>query len=106
MSVPYYENLSLKEMSLFVQDGYMHVFDYLPDKQEIHKISREWICNIYASVLKNLFTDWVHLKIKERNEEIVDKKNLAIELDPDVADAFNQSTSVSCKHYSFNLIIN
>ena len=38
------------------------MFDYLPDKQEIHKISREWICNIYASVLKSVFTDWVHLK--------------------------------------------
>ena len=82
------------------------MFEYLPDKQEIHKISREWICNIYASVLKNVFTDWVRKKIEERNEEVVEKKNLAIELDPDVADAFNQSTSVSCKYNRFFSILN
>ena len=32
VSVPYYENLSIKEMSLFVENGNMHVFDYMPDK--------------------------------------------------------------------------
>ena len=32
VSVPYYENLSIKEMSLFVQNGNMHVFEYMPDK--------------------------------------------------------------------------
>ena len=75
----------------------MHVFDYLPDKQEIHKISREWICNIFASVLKNIFTEWVRAKIEERNIEMIEKKELNIELDADVADCFNQSTAVSCK---------
>ena len=89
VSVPYYENLSIKEMSLFVEKGNMHVFDYLPDKQEIHKISREWICNIFASVLKNIFTEWVRAKIEERNIEMIEKKELNIELDADVADCFN-----------------
>ena len=69
----------------------------MPDRLEIHKISREWTCNIVATVLKNKFTDWVDEQIKIRNEEVRDKKDMDIELDEDVYAAFQASTSVSCK---------
>ena len=69
----------------------------MPDSREIHKISREWICNIIATVLGKKFTDWVKEQIENRNEEVTVKKGLEIELDPDVAAAFKASTSVSCK---------
>ena len=97
ISVPYYESLTLNRISEFLLDGNSHVFQYMPDRQEIHKVNKEWICNICASVLKNIFTDWVKLKIKKRNEDFVEKRELGIELDPDVAEAFNASTSVSGK---------
>ena len=48
--------------------------------------------------MKNIFTDWVKEKIEERNEEIKDKNDMNIELDPDVAEAFKNSTSVSRKN--------
>ena len=97
ISVPYYESLTLNRISDFLLDGHSHVFQYMPDRQEIHKVNKEWICNICASVLKNIFTDWVKLKIKKRNEDFVEKRELGIELDPDVAEAFNASTAVSGK---------
>ena len=71
---------------------------YLPDGRELHKISREWICNIISSVLGKTFTDWVREVIEDRNEEITDKNGLEIELDPDIAAAFNMSTAVSRKY--------
>ena len=86
------------------------MFDYLPDNNEIHKVSRDWICDIIASVLKNMFTDWLKKKIRERNAEQIEKKDLNIEMDPDVLAAFQESNSVSCKcskfYFSFfNLLI-
>ena len=47
--------------------------------------------------MKNVFTDWVKLKIDERNEEMKDKKDYNIEFDEDIAAAFQASTSVSRK---------
>ena len=56
-----------------------------------------------ATVLGDVFTDWVSEKIEERNEEVRNKKDMNIELDPDIAAAFRASTSVS-REFRFNLI--
>ena len=69
----------------------------MPDKGELHKVSREWICNVVATVLGTTFTNWVKEQIEARNEEVREKKDMNIELDADVAAAFTASTSVSCK---------
>ena len=97
VSVPYYESLSLQKISEFLNSVQNDVHRYMPDKQEIHKVSREWICNICASVLKTTFTDWIRVQIEKRNEELTEKKDLNIELDADVAAAFRASTAVSRK---------
>jgi len=49
-----------------------------------------------------VFTDWVKEKIEERNETVKEKGEMNIELDPDVAEAFQNSTSVSCKYFSLS----
>ena len=69
----------------------------MPDKGELHKVSREWICNVVATVLGTTFTNWVKEQIEARNEEVREKKDMNIELDEDVAAAFTASTSVTCK---------
>ena len=56
-----------------------------------------------ATVLGDVFTDWVSEKIEERNEEVREKKDMNIELDPDIAAAFKASTSVS-REFRFGLI--
>ena len=50
-----------------------------------------------------MFTDWVSEKIEERNEEVREKKDMNIELDPDIAAAFKASTSVS-REFRFDFI--
>ena len=97
ISVPHYESLSLEKITEFCRGQPNNIHNYMPDRLEIHKISREWICNIVATVLKNKFTDWIDEQIKIRNEEVRDKKDMDIELDEDVYAAFKASTSVSCK---------
>ena len=97
MSVPHYENLSLDKIKAFCSGYHNDINNYLPDKQELHKISREFICNVCATVLKNIFTDWIKEQIEERNEKMKEKKDMNIELDPDIAAAFHVSSFVSRK---------
>ena len=66
----------------------MNVMDYLPDTQEIDKVSKEWICNIIATLMKNIFTDWLKAKVDKRNEDVVEKGEMIIEMDPDIFAAF------------------
>ena len=81
----------------FLEDGREQVFDYLPDLQELDKVSREWICNVCGTVLQDEFEQWVAVQVKNRNEEVVEKGELAIEMDAEVFAAFQSSTSVSRK---------
>ena len=41
-----------------------------------------------ATVLGSIFTGWVKEKVEERNEALVSKKGLAIEMDPEIAKVF------------------
>ena len=101
IQVPQYEGLSLKHIADFLNNGQQKVWDYMPDRQEIHKVSKEWICNVCATVLGGLFSGWVRNRIEERNEHVKQNKNLMIAMDADVAAAFRSSTKVSRKQMIF-----
>lgn len=64
----------------------------MPIGREIPKLPKQWIANVCATVLKDTFTNWVKERVKERNEKIVLKQGLAIEMDPEIAAAFHAST--------------
>ena len=81
----------------FVKNGHMQVMDYLPDPQEIDKVSREWICNVIATLLKNIFTDWLKNCIDKRNKDVIDKSEMAVVMDADIFAAFQASTAVSSR---------
>ena len=98
ISVPYYESLSIQKIQEFCQQHPNAIDSYLPIPRELHKISREWIYNVVATILGETFTDWVKDQIDDRNEEVKDKRKLDIELDADVAAAFRASTAVSRKY--------
>ena len=93
--MPHYENLSLDKIKAFCSGHHNDIDNYLPDKKELFKVSREFICNVCATVLKNIFTDSIKEQIEERNEEMKEKKDMNIELDLDIAAAFHASSSVS-----------
>ena len=46
-------------------------------------------------MLQDVFVNWVAEKVNERNEELVEKKKLAIEMDPEIAAVFKASTKTS-----------
>ena len=60
----------------------------MPDPKEIPKLPKQWIANICSTVLQDIFTDWVKEKVEERNESLITKKGLAIEMDPEIAKIF------------------
>ena len=69
----------------------------MPDPQEIHKVPKQWLCNVANSILKNQFSDWVKRQVEVRNEAVKSKKNMMIQMDPEIAAAFAASSKVSRK---------
>ena len=51
--------------------------------------------NVLYTSIGQAFQTWVEHQVEERNAKLV--SNNAIEMDPEVAEAFRNSTSVSCK---------
>ena len=96
--MPQYENLSIEKIKEFTKTQHFDIDIHLPEERDMHKVSREWICNVIATVMGDVFTNWVEEKIEERNETVKEKGEMNIELDEDVAAAFTASTSVSCTH--------
>ncbi len=94
IAVPQYEGLSIQKMSEFVS-SYPSVDDYLPISKEIPKLPKQWIANVCHTVLKNIFSDWVKSVVAKRNRELAVKRDLLIEMDPDLAAVFRSSTKIS-----------
>ncbi len=69
----------------------------MPDQQEIHKVPKQWLANVANSILKNIFSDWVKHQVEIRNRAVTEKKDMLIEMDPEIAAAFAASTKVSGK---------
>ena len=59
---------------------------------------------IYTIVGKP-FSDWVELKIKERNEFIEEKQDMHVHLDQEIADILRASTSVSVSKGTSNMLL-
>ena len=81
-------------MSNFLQD-HQHVGDWLPDMIEIPRLPKDFIANVAFTVLGKPFGDWVKGQIELRNYKITTEKQLNIDMDPELAAAFNASTAVS-----------
>ena len=94
IQVPQYEGLALNEIFEFC-DHHPVVYTYLPDKREIHKAPGDWIWNVINTVVPEEFKDWITKQVHLRNERVKSKKNMMIELDPNLAGAFAASTKVS-----------
>jgi len=49
------------------------------------------------SLIQGEFADWVRDHIEARNRKMTSAHNLLIDMDPDIAEAFSNSTAVSSK---------
>ena len=76
---------------------YPEVFKFLPVNKELPKLPKQWIVNVGYTIIGDDFGHWIKEQILERNKKVTTQKNLLIDMDPEVAAAFQQSTNVSCK---------
>ena len=78
-----------------------NVLPFLPDGNELKKTPKQWIGNVCASVLKNIFTDWIKHQVDTRNKKIVVDKGLTITMDPKIAAILDASTKTSGMYSKF-----
>ena len=95
--VPQYSGLAIKHMLSFAA-RYPIVAESLPAVEgEILKLPRQYIANIIHTQVGQPFSDWVDQQVNARHEKVADTRNMMIELDPEIAEAFKASTAVSGK---------
>ena len=73
------------------------VKQYLPDERDVPKLPRQWLINVIYSLAGDDFRAWVSQQVKDRNDRVAEKRDLMIELDPDIAAAFGDSANISSK---------
>ena len=96
LSVPHYEGLDLREF--FAQAAqHPETAAYFPDDDEFRKLTRQWVINVTYTLVGRPFADWVQAKMAARNQQLVARRDLGIEMDPEVFRAFQASTHVSSK---------
>ena len=96
LHVPLYTGLSIENI-LEKCRSLDELPPYLPDERDLRKLPRQWIINVVYSVIGEPFRQWVSTTIKKRNDELADKRDLMIELDPEIAKAFRSSVNISSK---------
>ena len=62
---------------------------------------KQWIANVCASVMKNIFTDWVSKQVEDRNSKLIVDRGLHIQMDPKIAAIFASSTKTSGMYLNF-----
>ena len=96
--VPLYKGLSIEELLKKAEET-PSVFNYFPDRRDFARLPRQWISNVLYTVIGQPIADFVTKSIKERNDKVAENRNLIIELDPTIAEAFKKSLNVSSKSY-------
>lgn len=84
---PQYKGLST-EVILGKLKDWPAVEAYLPDEIDRPKLPRQFLINIFNTVVGEPFGKWVQKVINARNEHLAIKNDLLINLDPDVARCF------------------
>ena len=88
----------MKEIRQFLDDAHPQVYDYLPEPNiELPKTPKQWLANVCATILKDKFSNWVKAQVAARHDKVAVKKDLMIQMDPEIAKIFEQSTAVSSK---------
>ena len=97
MAVPRYKGLKI-EAILHKMSEHPGMMDYLPDPQDVHKLPRQFLCNLAYTKLGKPFQDFVQATLDHRHLEMAEKKDLLIAMDSEIAKVFVQSKSISSKY--------
>ena len=96
--VPQYEGLYLKDIAEFAVQ-HPNIAAYMPDDPDLPKTPKQWIINVCATVIGKPFKAWVKDQVEERNETMNKKKQMDIDMDPQMHAKFQASTHVSRKYF-------
>ena len=89
-----------------IVDQYPELQAYFPSLElERNRLSKNFILCVAYSIIGQDFSDWIKRNIEFRNQQMAQEKNLLIEVDADIAQAFHQSTSVSSKFIPLESIV-
>ena len=84
-----YEGLAIKDIRAFLDENHPEVYKYLPEPSiELPKTPKAYIGNVIASVLEDEFSKWVKYQIDMRHEKVAVKKDIMIQMDPEMAEIF------------------
>ena len=94
LHVPQFDGLSIEDMLNWGRTK-PDVMRSLPPESEIEKLPRQYIINVIYTLVGEPFSKWVDGRVNARNEKILNEQDLLIEMDPELAGIFRQSTSMS-----------
>ena len=66
-------------------------------KTEWNRLPRQYLLNLATTVVGRPFEKWISQQVETRNAKVAQDQNLMVDLDPDVYEAFVNSTHVSSK---------
>ena len=92
---PQYEGLTKADLLEYASSR-PQVMACLPDDpKEQEKLHRDFISTVINTVVGQPFEDWVEARTQARNQRIAQQQNQLIYVDPQIAQAINNSTQVS-----------
>ena len=95
VAIPQFEGLGIREM-LEYASKVPAVMRALPAAaKEKEKMPRQYLGNVIHTLVGKRFREWIDAKLEERNEKLVEKKEMIIEIDPQIEALFKASNSVS-----------
>ena len=96
---PQYTGLGIKQILAQAQD-YPNVLHFLPDETDWHRLPRQWLINVFNTIVGKPFADWVSAIISERCDKLAAKHDMLIAVDSEIAQVFAASKSLSSKSFS------
>ena len=96
LSVPHYKGLGINEL-LGETLKYPQVVDYLPHEDEYRRLPRQWVINVAYTIIGKPFADWVQERMEQRNQAMIEQRELGIDIDTEILRCFQASTHVSSK---------
>ena len=95
-NVPFYETLTIKQIhERWCQAPTVEV--YLPPKEDLDEVPRQWLINVCYTRVGDDFAKWVKKLQQERNAAQRKKGKGEIEMDAEIYAAFQASTLTSSK---------
>jgi len=75
------------------------------EEKETRKLPRQYIINVIYTIVGNPFRVWVNHHVDARHEHVVNKREMSIVMDPEIAAIYKESKAVSTNQgVSYNLL--